>query len=214
MEETNLPRIVGATPQDVENRTHKVAVAARYATSIGSPTHVHTVARHLGDAETAVLAACDLVLACVDKQTPRSLLNRLAYESLMPVIDCGVGFRVDDEGVLIGDAGRVVIVGPGRPCLACWGHLDPVVLREEALPEEQRSALAVEGYIQGATVEQPAVMCFNGMIGNAAVIEVLRLIAGFSDGEVHRLAFSFSKATSGRNAIRGTGKCRICGWRE
>lgn len=70
--------------------------------------------------------------------------------------DLGVAFRVNEAGTIVGDAGRVVVVGPGRPCLACWGHLDPAALRMEALDEETRARGVAEGYIDGAVAPQPA----------------------------------------------------------
>jgi len=63
---------------------------------------------------------------------------------------------VNEAGTIVGDAGRVVVVGPGRPCLACWGHLDPAALRMEALDEETRARGVAEGYIDGAVAPQPA----------------------------------------------------------
>jgi molybdopterin/thiamine biosynthesis adenylyltransferase len=210
VEESNLPRIVGATPDDVVARTPKVRIAERYASLIKSRSRIRTIDRHLQHALPS-LRGSDLVISCVDKHTPRAVLNRLSYQELMPVIDTGVAFRVDEMGRLTGDAGRVVVVGPGRPCLACWGHLNPDALREENLSADERRALADDGYIRGANVRQPAVMSFNAVIANWAVIEVLRLIAGFSDDlDVERMMFSFSTATVKQNALPDDRTCNIC----
>jgi hypothetical protein len=83
------------------------------------------------------------------KGSPRAILNRLAYRYLVPVIDLGTAFRVNASGTIVGDAGRVVVLGPGRPCLGCWGHLDPHVLRLEALSSEDRESEIAAGYIEG-----------------------------------------------------------------
>src|SRR4029079_18223295 len=114
--------------------SHKVDVAARYARALGLVRQVECHRAFLGTDYDPLLASCDLIMSCVDRQTPRAILNRVAYRSLVPVIDLGTVFRVDARGTIIGDAGRVVFVGPGRPCHACWGHLDPHALRIESLP--------------------------------------------------------------------------------
>jgi hypothetical protein len=46
----------------------------------------------------------------------------------------------------------VVVLGPGRPCLACWRHLDGYALRIEALTVDQRES---DGNVrfQGASSE-------------------------------------------------------------
>jgi hypothetical protein len=211
VEASNVPRIMGARGADVGEA--KTAVVARYARSLGLGVEVHEVAAPLDARSRAALHGCDLVFACVDCHTPRAMLNRMAYELSVPVIDLGTVFRVGKGGALVGDAGRVVVVGPGRPCLACWGHLDPKALREEALPPDERDGEIAAGYIQGAHEQQPSVMPFNAMVAAAGVIEMLRLAAGFGgldDEPVHRLAFSFTEATVKRNRVtRGDG-CRIC----
>jgi hypothetical protein len=141
------------------------------------------------------------------------MLNRLAYDRLVPVIDLGTVFRVDPTGALVGDAGRVVVVGPGRPCLACWGHLDPHALRNEALSVEDREAQVRGGYIEGAAEEQPSVIAFNTFVAGAGVAELLRLATGFAGIEAPplRLAFSFSEGTVRRNTLRSNLGCAICG---
>jgi hypothetical protein len=210
VEVSNLSRVVGATQADV-GCAYKVDIAARYAASLGfSQTEVYR--EFLSPAHEALLAGCDAIVSCVDKQTPRALLNRIAYRYLVPVIDLGTVFRVDERGSIVGEGGRVVVLGPGRPCLACWGHLDPHVLRIEALSPEERDAEVRLGYIEGATETQPSVIAFNTHVAGAGVIELMRLVTGFAgtDDPPLRMQFSFSEGTVRRNSLARGGNCKIC----
>ena len=141
------------------------------------------------------IEGADIGLSCVDRHVPRALLNRLAYEKAIPVIDMGSAFRVNTEGRLTAGAGRVVVVGPGRPCLSCWGHIDPHRMRIESLSEADRAREAADGYVQGADIPQPSVIAFNTMIAGAAVIELLRLTTGFAGTEDPPLRLAFDFAT-------------------
>lgn len=209
---TNMSRVYGATTKDID-KTNKADVAARYAVSTGLPVNVEVVRSFLdGDETLARLRSCDFVISAVDRHTPRALLNRLAYEAAIPVIDLGTAFRVDKEGRMTGDSGRVVVVGPGRPCLACWGHIDPRALQLESLSDEQRAQEEALGYVDGARVAQPSVVAFNTMAAGAAVIELLRLVTGFAgaDDPPNRLSFSFRDGTVRRNSMAAVRSCRIC----
>lgn len=213
VEESNVSRVLGVRVGDI-GVTKKVAVARRYLEAVGLPVNVRTVESYLERRDDARrLADCDLLACCVDRHTPRALLNRLAYDALIPMVDMGSGFRVGSNGRMVGAAGRVVVVGPGRPCLACWGHLDPDALRREALAKEDRAALVAAGYIEGAEVAQPSVIPFNTMVAGAAVIEMLRIITGFAgiDEPPQRLAFQFADGTVRRNALAETEACSTCG---
>jgi molybdopterin-synthase adenylyltransferase len=212
VDESNVSRIIGATSTDVGTE-HKVSVASRYATKLALGTCVSALRGHLGvNVSTTAVESCDVALSCVDRQTPRALLNRLAYEKAIPMIDMGSAFRVDMSGKVVAAAGRVVVVGPDRPCLACWGHLDPSRLRIEALSPEDRARQAAEGYVDGADIPQPSVIAFNTMVAGAAVIELLRLVTGFAgaDEPPTRLSFDFESGTVRRNRLPGSQRCSIC----
>lgn len=210
---SNVSRVLGATSGDADV-TWKVDVAARYANQLGLDTRVDIIRAHLGaGASHEELENCDVIFSCVDKHAPRALLNRHAYAKASPVIDMGSAFRVDVGGRVVAGAGRVVIVGPGRQCLACWGHIDPHRLRIESLPANDRVAQAAEGYVEGADVHQPSVIAFNTMIAGSAVVEFLRLVTKFAgaDDPPARLAFDFEAGTVRRNGLAAIGGCRICG---
>jgi hypothetical protein len=214
VEHTNVSRVFGATAADA-CVSWKVDVAARYAASVGLGTTVNILRGHLGrDIHPDILAGCDAVFSCVDAHFPRALLNRLSYEKAVMLFDMGSAFRVR-EGAETEGVGRVVVAGPGRPCLACWGHIDANKIRIESLPAEERARQAAEGYVSGADVPQPSVVAFNTLIAGAAVIEFLRAVtafAGAGDAPL-RLGFDFTTGTVRRNRLSGTPECRICGGR-
>lgn len=212
VEASNLSRVAGATKDDV-GRTYKVEVAARYAKSLGLVGRVEQYPMFVEPTHVPLLASCDVIISCVDRQTPRALLNRLAYQYLVPVIDLGTAFRVDVTGGIIGDAGRVVVVGPGRPCLGCWGHLDPHALRAEFLSTEDRDHEVRAGYIEGAIEAQPSVVAFNTFVAGAGVVELLRITTAFAGAESPplRMAFSFAEGTVRRNTLMLNQRCGICG---
>lgn len=211
VEVTNLSRILGATRADIG--TSKVSVAARYAEQVGASCTAFV--RAVGAAEDhTLLADCDLIMSCVDRHTPRAVLNRLSYRAAVPVIDMGSQFRVDpSSGRLLGDGGRVLVAGPGRPCFACHEIIDARRLEIEALTPAEREQREAEGYIDGVDVPAPSVMPFNTLLAGAAVIEVLRIASGFaSEGRaLNRLGFSFSAATCKPVGLGSRSGCGICG---
>lgn len=211
VENTNISRIFGATAADA-NVTWKVDVAARYAQSVGIGTKVNTIRGYLGkDVDPKVLDDCDAMFSCVDAHLPRALLNRLSYEKAILLFDMGSAFRIQ-EGIVTAGSGRVVIVGPERPCLACWGHIDASQVHIESLDHDERTKQEAEGYISGANVPQPSVMAFNTQLSGAAVTEFVRCVTKFSGVEnpPSRLGFDFSNGTVSRNRLSGGGGCRIC----
>lgn len=207
---SNLSRIVGASVDDIDKRT-KVDVARRYADSTQMPCTIAAVPEYFDEEHLTLARGCDVLFSCVDRHTPRALLNRLAYDCAVPVIDMGTAFRVAPEtGQVTSSGGRVVVVGPGRPCLHCWGHISADALREEALPAEERKQLEAQGYVRGASVAQPSVIPFNTMIAGAAVIELLRLATGFAGVETppNRLGFRFDDGEVVRNVVEPRAGCR------
>ena len=180
---------------------------------LGLETKVQCVRGNFGkDVFASDIEGCDVAFSCVDRHLPRALLNRLSYEKGVPLIDMGSAFRVDGDGKVVAGVGRVVIVGPGRPCLACWGHIDPNRIRIESLSETDRTREIADGYIQGAEVRQPSVVAFNTAVAGSAVVEFLRLVTGFSGAgdPPLRLNFDFKAGTVARNRLQRSDACRIC----
>jgi molybdopterin/thiamine biosynthesis adenylyltransferase len=212
VEASNVSRIIGATIGDI-GVTWKVDVLARYAESVGLGTKVNAIRGRLGaDVPLRALERCDVIFSCVDRHAPRALMNRFSYQKAILLFDMGSSFRVGNEGRIDSSGGRVVIAGPGRPCLACWGHIDPNRIRIESLPPEDRAREAADGYVSGADVPQPSVIAFNTQIAGMAVVEFLRVVtqfAGACDPPL-RLGVDFEAGTVRRNRLAGIRTCSIC----
>ena len=212
-EASNFSRVLESARADIEPKTPKATIAGRALRAVAPDSTVITIERplvHRGDLDP--LAACDIIFSCVDHLAPRALLNRLAYAAHVPVIDMGSAFRVDDGGRVVSQGGKVVIVGPGRPCLWCWGDLDPERIRIESLEPAEREREAAHGYIAGADEPQPSVVSFNATLAAAAVTEFVRMVTGFagSDAPPDRINFDFERGTATRARGRSRPGCVFC----
>jgi molybdopterin/thiamine biosynthesis adenylyltransferase/proteasome lid subunit RPN8/RPN11 len=180
--ETNVTRIYGSRMRDVGEA--KVDVLARHAADIGLGTTVETHTARITDrAGMEALRTCDVVFGCTDDEAGRAILSRLAYYYLVPVIDMGVVIDAR-AGEVHGVFGRVTVMAPGEPCLACRGRIDPVAMRNEALGEEERQRLAAEGYAPGLGEPDPAVVAYTTAVSAAAVSELLERLFGFGDPQM------------------------------
>lgn len=117
----------------------------------------------------ALLKECDLVFSCTDKHRPRSVLNELAHQMFIPVIDVGVGLD-SRNGKISGGSVRVNLVSPSLPCLYCAGVISADRILAESLGSEDRSARAKRGYVAGLDDDDaPSVVSLTTMAASLAV---------------------------------------------
>jgi len=94
--ESNLRRVVGSSPGDVAGRRTKVEVVGRHLRSLGLDTTVHEMPYDVrNESVVRKILDCDIVVSTTDTQSSRALLNQVAYQYWIPVIDVGV--RVGQE---------------------------------------------------------------------------------------------------------------------
>jgi hypothetical protein len=126
IEERNLDRTAGARADDAAFNRFKVEVAERNVRTVATATSlaVLPVAKSLL-AEEGLKAAldADVVFSCVDRPWPRHVLNAMAYNDLIPVIDGGI-YALVDKDTFVHANWRIHTVGPGRGCLVCIKALD------------------------------------------------------------------------------------------
>jgi molybdopterin/thiamine biosynthesis adenylyltransferase len=145
------------------------------------------------------LLECDVVIGCTDTQWSRTVLNAIAYQYYVPVLDLGV--ELQTSGAM---GGRVTWLAPGVACLWCQEILNGERVRAEQLSPSARADELLRGYIQGLDESAPAVVSINGVVASLAVTELLARTTGFAgpgqrpstlmyrlaDGDVRRISAS------------------------
>jgi len=173
VERSNLNRLVGATPQDV-GRT-KVDVCADAYARVSPNAVMHAVRGDVRDRSSArLLLDADVLFLCTDSQGSRAVVSQISYQYAIPTFDLGVGIHMSGSGVRH-VAGRVQMIGPGLPCLLCCGVMDPSIVRQELLSEEERRS---DPYVAGVRVPQPAVISINSAVAGFAVTMFLAAATG------------------------------------
>ena len=173
VEETNLNRLLGATPSDVG--LPKVEVAKQSAQRINPKVQVEAKQESvLKTRSVRTLANTDFVFCCTDSHGSRAVLNQFAYQFLVPMIDMGVVIAVS-ENIVTHVAGRTQMLAPGLACLVCGNLLDPEEIRRDLLTDFERQA---DPYILGNNEAAPAVVSLNATIASMAVTMFLNACTG------------------------------------
>jgi hypothetical protein len=171
VEETNRNRLIDSHEGDDE-KTPKVEIPRRYAARVAQSVEVTAIQAPVEEAWTA-LRDCDVIFGCTDDLLSRYVLNRLATQYLIPLIDTGVEVEAP-HGNLRSIAGRVNVVRPGRSCLEALG-----MTSEEAAIGGLRNRRR-PGYVPDDP--SAAAMPANMLIAGAAALEFLKLVHGLFGG--------------------------------
>jgi hypothetical protein len=175
----NLNRILHATMDDAKHRRPKVEVLKREIEALGIGCEVVPVLGSvLDNAVLERLNEADLLFGCVDKDYPRMLLCKYAYQHTVPYIDAGAEIGGDQEGIVSTDT-RVNYVAPGRWCLRCTGLVTPRRLAFESLTGPERKRKIALGYCDDLLIKQPAVMDLNMRAASAGVMLLRHLLQPF-----------------------------------
>ncbi len=204
---SNLNRLVGATPSLVGAR--KVDVAARLVQMVQPAAILDARAGDVRfEPDTRRLLGLDVVFCCTDSHGSRAIVNQIAQQYFVPVIDTGV--RIDaTDGNITSVVGRVQLLSPGRPCLVCEGLLDPEEVRRDLLSEDERER---DPYIVGAREVQPAVISINGAVASLAVTMLLAFACGFPLASRHQIYLADKGVVRNVTADKDAA-CFVCGAR-
>jgi len=179
VEESNLSRIVGSRPRDARNRTPKVKVMKRLGRQINPEVRISSVKGSVNNASIALkLRYADAIFCCTDNLSSRIVLNRMAFQYLVPLIDMGIDIQCEEKGKITSAGGRVMVILPDGPCLECLGILNSEIIQQE-IRQIESGQRAHRNYILGATVEAPSVISLNGVVASLAVTAFLNLLTGF-----------------------------------
>lgn len=204
VEISNLNRLVGATPSDVGRA--KVEVAADYARRINPNVVVEVCTGSVLLASKArMLTDTDLVFSCTDTQGSRAVLNQLAYQYLVPVIDIGTVIRTQ-EGKITSIYGRTQMLAPGLGCMMCGGLLNPEIVRVDLLSDFERRN---DPYIVGEREPAPAVISLNSTMSSQAVTMFLAVVSGIPS-RARQINYDAMSGTCRPAAISIHPTCYVC----
>jgi molybdopterin-synthase adenylyltransferase len=207
VERTNLNRLVGASRGSVGQP--KVEVAAQHFRAIRSGAQIDPIVGDvLRSSDAKKLLECDFLFCCTDSHGSRAVLNQLAYQYMIPMVDMGVRIQAV-QGRVEDIAGRVQMLGPGLPCLVCNGFLDPEQVRRDLLTDEAR---ARDQYIVGVVEPQPAVISLNGMVSSMAVTMMLAAVTGMPSSARHQILIGTRGVVRAIDSVAEPG-CVICSTR-
>jgi len=204
VDESNLNRLIGATPADVG--TSKAVVAANWISKIAPQTKTSARVADVVDHDVAIaLLDCDFIFLCTDSHASRAIVNQIAYQYLIPTIDVGVAIH-SRGGTITDVVGRVQMLSSGLPCLVCSGWIDSNQVRTEMMNAEQRRT---DPYFSGPGVPQPAVVSLNGTVSSLAITMFLSATAGVPSAP-RLLLYDALRGAVRPTAMDPVANCLVC----
>ncbi len=216
VEETNLNRLIGASPADVGRL--KVDVGRDLILRISPEAEVTRIAKNLRT-RTAFefLMGCSAVIGCVDHDGPRLVLTDLAAAYEVLFVDLATEIFPEDTDRPFDFGGRVVVARPGDYCLFCADQLDAELAKEDLETAEVRGLRRKHGYGLGSDLPAPAVVALNGTIANLGVMEFLAMVTGLRE-PARKLTYKGMRGVVTTSTNIGKADCYtckcVCGQRE
>ena len=153
---SNMTRLYGSYADTAD--LHKVYIIRDNIRRIEPRSAVRCIANDvISQSVLAKLKNCDVVFSCTDRHSPRSVLNELAHQFFIPVIDMGVGLDTTN-GRIDGGSVRVTLSSPSLPCLYCIGIISPDHMLAESLSKNERESRQMRGYIPQLDDDVPSVI--------------------------------------------------------
>lgn len=206
---TNLSRLWGSSPRHVGQL--KVDVVRSHLQDISPAVAIQTISDTV--VRQGVLGRLrhrDMVFACTDNHWSRAVLNRFAHQYLIPVVDMGV--RLDARsGTVRAVGGQISLVGAGLCCLRCSRLISSEQVRAEAMPAAERNELAREGYVQGLSDPEPAIVSLNSTVAGMAVTSGVSMFTSLLGGHSPRqLRYDAARGMVFPVEVRHDDGCDVC----
>ncbi len=187
VQEHNLDRLLGTTINDIGQP--KVYVAQRQINKAGTGSNivVRPVQNGITEEEGYRNALdCDVIFSCVDRPWPRFVLNHIAYNHLIPVIDGGIQVRLNtDSREFEGADWQLQVVGPDRPCLRCLG-----AYHAADVDTERAGQLDNPSYLAGlpsdhAFKRNENIFPFSSSLASLEVMQFIEMVTGMGGAEYY-----------------------------
>jgi molybdopterin/thiamine biosynthesis adenylyltransferase len=172
VDETNLPRLLGAEPDDIgKPKTPLAACNARRANPGIQLTTIQTRVEH--PTARRALTGCDWIFLAADSHAARHWVNATVHQHLIPATQAGVKIPVADDGTVGMIHAVTRFLAPGSGCLWCNRLIDPTELAIEMLPDDQRD---LARYVD--EVPAPSVIALNDLAAAEAADHFMVAVTG------------------------------------
>ena len=173
IDHTNLPRIYGSKDSDVGKPKTKVL---KEHIKTFSKCSVESICKDVtGGKIVENLIESDIIFACTDNLTSRSVLNDISIKYCIPLIDVGCRIHLNGDDSISQAIAKVQVVTPDSACLWCTGTLDSKIILQESFSDQEKKKLANEGYYDNVE-KQPSVISLTTMAASLAVNKFLSVL--------------------------------------
>ncbi len=208
LEETNLNRVVGATPADIGRL--KVDVAKEQVLRILPGADVIAFPFDLRTRESFdALRRCTVIFGGVDHDGPRLVLTEFSAAYGIPLIDVASEIFMPKEDRPFDFGGRVVVARPGDYCLFCAGQIDRELAKQDLESPEVRELRRKHGYGLGSGAPAPSVYSLNGIVANLALMEFVALVTEIRTSH-RRLTYKGMRGVVTVSTDCGAADCYTC----
>lgn len=176
VKESNLNRLVGATSNDVCNKTAKFDVSERVIRSLILDAEIGG-GKYLWQEKADDLKRCDIAIGCVDTFLARRDIESECRRFYLPYIDIGMDIMTikrEPPNMF----GQVHLSMPGEECLICRGFLSETNLAREANQ-------------YGNAGKRPQVVWANGVLASSAVGVLVDLITAWTRTHNRKVYLSY-----------------------
>ncbi|NDB92667.1 MAG: ThiF family adenylyltransferase [Nitrososphaeria archaeon] len=173
---TNIPRVYGAKDSDCGRP--KVDVLKEHITTF-SKCKVNVFRNNITKTDLiSTLTDSDLIFSCTDNLTSRAVLNDVALQYYIPLIDVGCRIDLDKTKRIFQAIIKIQSVTTNSACLWCTGTLNAKTILQESLTKKEKQRLVREGYY--APIEtQPSVVSMTTMAASMGINKLLALLGTF-----------------------------------
>ncbi len=208
VENSNLSRIVGASPADAACSTTKVVVAQRLIHQANATAQIKLFTDDVAKGSVAkALTACDYLFLAADSMRARLVVNAIIHQYLIPGVQLGSKIRPDATGALAEVMSANRPIRPGRGCLLCNQLIDATQLAKEAKTDDERREQAY-----GVEEANPSVISLNAVSAAHAVNDFLLDYLGLRPeaSQLYYEHFHFLKGTRSLVEPRKDKECSEC----
>lgn len=231
IDQTNLPRVVGASRldalwwmsnsksglmQSIAGRfaKHKVYIARRVARQANPEVDFDAVVGDVLDEDVAgLLTDVDFLLLATDNIASRLVFNAIVHQYLIPGYQVGVKVLKSPGTSEVGEItviNRPVLPQSGGGCLKCQGAIPAGRVQSEALTNAERKR---QRYIDDVAVAQPSVITLNVLSAAQAANDLLFAVNGLLNDNVkleQRITYPRERSEM-RVSARIASDCLDCG---